>query len=408
MRQDQGSALVTWRLSWILAILAAAWCQRPDRPRLGTWALRVAVILSGAAAVAVVALAGGTEGGRFGFLLAFPVVGLVLLPEVPGAIGILAITCLAGGLGISLHEGRGPWFVLEWSMVFAASTLLGIVGAVGYRRLLRSELLAQRSRLEALLRLAESERHQTEVDHLATLGRLVSGVAHDLSNPLSYVQTNLEALREEHPTLASDETLSDALHGVRQIMEIVSDLRGQARAGSSRAIEFSVEAALVEAWRLVTPKLTGLRATWTAQPGLPPVVGSQRLLVQALVNLIVNGAEAAVGMAEPGRRWIEVKVRAAGEVVAIIVDDGGPGLPPVIAEHLFELFNSTKGTSGTGLGLALVRGHVAQCGGTVEGGNRPDGGARFIVRLPAASRRSSSKAGAERPEEAEAARTVPA
>ena len=234
----------------------------------------------------------------------------------------------------------------------------------------------------------------------------MSGVAHDLNNPLSYVQTNLEALREEHPALASSETLTDALHGVRQIMEIVSELRGKARAGLSRAIEFSVEAALVEAWRLVTPKLTGLRATWTAEPGLPPVVGSQRLLVQALVNLIVNAAEAAVGMAEPDRRWVEVKVRAAGETVAITVDDGGPGLPPEIAEHLFELFNSTKGTSGTGLGLALVRGHVAQCGGTVEGGNRPDGGARFIVHLPAAARRSSSTAGAGRPAEAEVGRTV--
>jgi signal transduction histidine kinase len=356
------------------------------------WALRATVIVSGAAAVAVVALAGGTEGGRFGFLLAFPAVGLVLLPEVPGAIGVLAATCFVGGLGIALHEGRGAWFLVEWSVVFAAITLLGFVGAVGYRRLARSELAAQRSRLEALLRLAESERHQTESDHLASLGRLVSGVAHDINNPLTYVRTSLEALLEEHPELARSEALSDARHGVGQIVEIVSELRGQARAGASRAIEFSIEAAVVEAWRIASPKLSGLRASWTAEPDLPTISGSQRILVQALVNLIANAAEAASGMTEADRRWVRVKVQSSRDVVAVIVDDGGPGLPSEIAAHLFEPFNSTKGTNGTGLGLALVRDHVGLCGGTVEGGNRPDGGARFIVRLPVAGRASASTA----------------
>ena len=218
------------------------------------------------------------------------------------------------------------------------------------------------------------------------MGRLVSGVAHDLNNPLSYVQTNLQALREEHPALASSETLTDALHGVRQFMEIVSELRGKARAGSSRAIEFSVEAALVEAWRLVTPKLTGLRATWTAEPGLPPVVGSQRLLVQALVNLNRQRgrgrrghgrAGPPLGRGQGARRRRDRRRSPSTTVV--------PGSRP-IAEHLFDFFNSTKGTSGTGLGLALVRGQTPPSAG---GRSRAGTGRMVAPGSSSASRRGA-------------------
>jgi signal transduction histidine kinase len=383
LRLPAAGAVVAWRLAWILLILVAALAQRPEHPRFSRVALGAAIIGSGAGAVAVVNLAGGTQGGRFGFLLAFPAAVLVLFPEAPLAIAALAAICLAGGVGAIHAEGRDLWFAVEWGVVFAAVAALASVGAVGYRRLRRSELEAQEAQHQALQRLAEQERRQTETEHLASLGQLVAGVAHDIANPLAYVRTNLEALREDRPELAATEPLRDALHGVARIGEIVSDLRGRARAGAVTRTEFSAEAALAEAWRLAAPKLAGLRAEWSAAPGLPLVEGSRRLLVQALLNLLANAAEAAGGMEDPDRRWVTARVSAAGGSVAVVVDDGGPGLPPEVADHLFQLFVSTKGEQGTGFGLALVRAHVAQCGGSVEGGNRPDGGVRFIVKLPA-------------------------
>ena len=294
----------------------------------------------------------------------------------------IAFTVL-GGVGLLTWEGRDAWFAFEWAMLSFALTVLAVLGAVAFRRLWVSELRAQRARAEALERLGESERRRTQSERLALMGRLAAGVAHEINTPLAYVRSNVRSLHDE--VLPDDARLAlhDALGGIERIAQIVTDMRGLAREGPDAREPFSVEEALEEAWRLASLRLATVRSTWSAEAALPRVEGSRRLLVQALVNLATNAVDAAATSGDPARRWVTARASRCSDGVVIHVDDGGPGVAPHVADQLFEPFVSTKGSSGTGLGLALVREHVARCGGTVEGGNRSEGGARFTIRLPA-------------------------
>lgn len=384
LRLPAGREAATWRIGWMVLLLGAAALQRPTWPRLGTWATRIVIVASGVAAIAVVAYGGGTEGARFGFLLAFPLVGLVLFPEFPVSVGLLGVVCLLGGVGLLAGEGRGAWFAWEWGMLSFVLTVLAVLGAIGFRRLWLSELNAQRSRAEALERLGESERRRARSDRLALVGRLAAGVAHEINTPLAYVKANVGSLRSEPLPEEARAALGDALEGIERISQIVTDLRGLAREEPDKREQFSVQAAMEEAWRLASLRLATVRSTWSAEPALPRVEGSRRLLVQALVNLATNAVDAASTATDPTRRWVSARASRCDDTVVIHVDDGGPGVSPEVAAHLFEPFVSTKEARGTGLGLALVREHVARCGGTVEGGNRSEGGARFTIRLPAA------------------------
>jgi signal transduction histidine kinase len=380
----EGHRAVAWRVAWMLALMGTAALQRTRWPRLGAWALQIAIVASGFGGIAVVAHGGGTQGARFGFLLAFPLTGLVLFPEFPVAVGALGATCLAGGLALIARDGRDAWFVLEWGVLSFALTALAVVGSVGFRRLRLSEVRAQRSSALALEQLADSERRRAQAEQLALVGRLAAGVAHEINNPLSYVKANVHFVRDEALSPDGRQALDEALQGIDRIGQIVTDMRGLARDGQEPPAIFSADEALSEAWRLASVRLATVQASWSATPGLPQVQGIRRFLVQALLNLAANAADAADSASDPDRRWVTARAYPAAGGVAIDVDDGGPGLTAEVAAHLFEPFVSTKGTKGTGLGLALVREHVARCGGTVEGGNRCGGGARFTIRLPAA------------------------
>ncbi|WP_269770182.1 sensor histidine kinase [Cystobacter fuscus] len=92
----------------------------------------------------------------------------------------------------------------------------------------------------------------------------------------------------------------------------------------------------------------------------------------------------AVEAAHPPRRaHITVSARREGQAVCLRVEDNGPGIPPEVLPHIFEAFFTTKPPGrGTGLGLALCREYVSRAGGTLHAENRPEGGARFVMRLP--------------------------
>jgi len=384
-----GGAAAAWRAGWVVVLLAAAALQHPGRPRLRWAASHLAAISSGIAASAVVLHAGGTAGPRFGFLQWLPLAMLLLLPHLPSVAICVAAGSLTGGAILVAREGRGILFAVEWGVHWFALCALAVLGIVGFRRTWISELEAQRARGEALAALADSEHRRARAERLALVGQLATGVAHEINNPLSFVKSSLQSLKVEGAAEERAEAVVDALQGIERISQIVGDLRSLVRDPEEGDAFFGVDGALGEAWRLASPRLRSVRAHWEAAPGLPQVRGSRRLLVQALVNLLANAVDAAEGAPDHDRRWVTARAAQEGGGVAISVDDGGPGLTPEVAAHLFERFFTTKGAKGTGLGLAMVREHVAGCGGTVEGANRPEGGARFTVWLPPAGRPDS-------------------
>jgi signal transduction histidine kinase len=121
------------------------------------------------------------------------------------------------------------------------------------------------------------------------------------------------------------------------------------------------------------------------------VPGDPGRLEQVFLNLLHNAGRAA---GEQGTVWVRARrtAEAGAGRVEIVVEDDGPGIPEEVREKIFDPFFTT--TNGTGLGLSISYGIVRAHGGTIEVGDRPGGGARFTLRLPAppaASRRGSGE-----------------
>jgi signal transduction histidine kinase len=125
-------------------------------------------------------------------------------------------------------------------------------------------------------------------------------------------------------------------------------------------------------------QLGTVRVTLDEAPELPILQADETLLQLALENLVRNAVQAS-----PPGGLVHVAVERVPEGVRLTVEDEGAGVSPADSQRVFEPFFTTR-TTGTGLGLAVVRRVVLAHGGTVSVGQRPGGGARFELRLPCA------------------------
>jgi C4-dicarboxylate-specific signal transduction histidine kinase len=130
-------------------------------------------------------------------------------------------------------------------------------------------------------------------------------------------------------------------------------------------------------------------------PGLPKVPLASERLSQVLLNLILNAGDAVQG--RPGAR-IDVVAQPSDEGVTIRVEDNGPGVPPEVAGQIFEPFFTTKEVGkGTGLGLSVCQGLLGAAGGSLRLDSELSTGARFVVRLPAATQAGAAEGTAKPP-----------
>jgi len=219
-----------------------------------------------------------------------------------------------------------------------------------------------------------------ESDRLALIGGLVSGVAHELNNPLGAIGNFAELLLAGELDTDSREMVETIGREAARAGEIVRNLLGFAR----RSEEVREEVALGDvvkrtlALRVYDQRKNRIEVDLDVPPDLPPVWGNANQLQQVLLNLVVN-AEQAIG--RDGR--IVVRGRAAGDMVELVVEDTGPGIPREARPYLFTPFFTTKPAgTGTGLGLAISHRIVDAHGGTIEASDAEGGGARFTIRLP--------------------------
>jgi C4-dicarboxylate-specific signal transduction histidine kinase len=231
--------------------------------------------------------------------------------------------------------------------------------------------------------LAELEKQRALDDRLSLLGRLVADVAHELRNPLTYVTANVTLLREGIDQGAVSEALTDVETGLSRISGLIDDLRAFARNEPEPLGACDLGPIIEEALRISSVRLSAIATVQQAiSPGLPLVTGSARRLVQVLVNLLINAADALEDA--PAPRQVRVTAREDGGAVLLCVEDNGPGIAPEIRDRLFTPFSTTKGTKGTGLGLSLSREYLSSFRATIEAGQSELGGARFALRLPKA------------------------
>lgn len=252
--------------------------------------------------------------------------------------------------------------------------------------------------------LAERELRSSLVEQakLAAMGTLTAGVAHETKNPLNFVvnfaELNLELCAELREVVNEDglEVVSDleenttkiSHHAERALAVMATMLQvGRSHAGDAQPCHLNqiVEqsAALADhSWR--ANRQGGKCAIHVELDDDDPVIrGFEGDLVQVMINLVMNGIQAAASTADRDGE-VRIAVEHDDKWVSVVVTDNGPGIAPDTLSRIFEPFFTTKyRMGGTGLGLSISKNIVDnRHRGELIAGNEPGAGARFVVKLP--------------------------
>lgn len=244
--------------------------------------------------------------------------------------------------------------------------------------------IAEHRRTEVELRDARDELIQAA--KLATIGELSAGINHELNQPLTAIRSYADNARALLDRERADE-VRDNLGQIGALTErmgrIINQLKLFVRKSAGTPKPVSLQAVVDGALALLTPQLShSLVAIDARLPEHTLVLGDMVRLEQVFVNLVGNALQALEGTADPR---IAITAERRGRRVVATVHDNGPGIPEASLSAVFDAFVTTKeAPRGLGLGLSISRRIVEELNGTLRASNQPDGGALFILELPAA------------------------
>jgi len=319
------------------------------------------------------------------------------LGRIVGVIAAMVLAFLAVGVAAAAAVARSVTRPLERLVAFTTSVKLegplpnldvesrDEIAEVG-RHLVVSASELQRLHGESRKR----ERELARVEHLATVGTLAAGAAHEINNPLAGIRTSIERLLRHLPDAAAAERYGTVLRdAVARIEKAVQGMLGFARAAEVAPLPMFLPEAVERALTLAAPRLEAQRVGLAQDlpDDLPPVSADPAQLTQVLLNLVLNACDAM-----PGGGEIRVEARRLAGEVALTVADSGAGVPAEIADRVFDPFFTTKPLGkGTGLGLAVSRAAVREMGGDLRLLLSEDRGAVFEIRVPVAAKGSDGQ-----------------
>ncbi|MBK1720199.1 sensor histidine kinase [Thiocystis violacea] len=333
------------------------------------------------------------------------------IPDTPYEIGFAGDYRRTGGLLAS----QGYFLALA----FLAVALLLLLGWMAQQIQQRElALIASRDQLaETNRRLRMSQKQLVQSEKMASLGTLAAGVAHEINNPIGFIQGNLANLREYQAVLLPliedyrelvqaraatepellgrwearlhgedldflledmESLLTDTAEGSQRVAAIVAGLRSFAHGGDSRDEPLDLNECVTAALSLAGNEIKYKADVEQRLGELPPIRGNPGQITQVLVNLLVNAAQAIDG-------WglIGVETLRRGDSVAVRVSDSGRGIAPEHMDQLFTPFFTTKDVgAGTGLGLSISHGIIESHGGIIHAESEPGRGSVFTVTLP--------------------------
>ncbi|WP_299629177.1 ATP-binding protein [uncultured Tateyamaria sp.] len=259
--------------------------------------------------------------------------------------------------------------------------------------------------------LKEAQSHLVRNEKLASLGRLVAGVAHELNNPISFVYANTHALEKytqrfetyfeavqsgaDRATLVGlrqelhlDRTLKNlrsaidgAKDGAERVRDIVEDLRRLSADGSGEVVSFDLmTTARTAADWVIRGTKTPVKVTFDAQTQRP-AMGNPGHVQQIVMNLVQNAVDA---LEDTGAPSIHLRIFERDNAIVLHLLDNGPGVPEAAAHSVFDPFFTTKSVGkGTGLGLSISHKIAEEHGGSLTLFETGPEGTCFELRLPA-------------------------
>jgi signal transduction histidine kinase len=334
---------------------------------------------------------------------------------------IAATLLLAVALGRYLVVGDGIWLPVALGCGIVSLGVLVLASAADRDLLQQNVASLDRTNRELIEARAEVVRSA----RLASVGTLAAGIAHEVGNPLGAIIAYTDLARSRARRGELDPEILDSIRSeAERIDRIVRGLLDYARPSDEGVGPEPAGPVLDRVRDLLEAqgKLLGIDARWELDPDTPEVAMNPHRLEQVVVNLVLNALDAMEGSevrtlhvrAYGDRGELEdLPYRRAGDppginymhrrrisrdeggrgvdplfvaerVVVIEVVDNGPGIREDDLDQLFDPFFTTKEVGrGTGLGLSICARLVEGMGGRIEAGNAPEGGARFVVRLPA-------------------------
>jgi signal transduction histidine kinase len=286
---------------------------------------------------------------------------------------------------ITHDPGRPVEKILEMVLYVVVGVVTGLL--VDREAATKSRLLETADSLAATLR--EKERMEEELVRsakLAAVGKLSAGLAHEIRNPLTSIKGAAELLADDFPAGHPKRDLLDTL--VKETVRlngVLTRFLSFAKPLPMTARAFDAAEGVEE----VIALLRGRREKGEAFPirlrtpegSIPRVKGDPEQIRQVLLNVLLNAIQAC---GEEGRVEVDLSHDKDSGFVRIEVEDTGPGFSAEAIENLFTPFYTTR-EDGTGLGLAISHRIVESHGGRIAAANRPGGGARVTIELPASS-----------------------
>ncbi len=315
-------------------------------------------------------------------VLATPAAGRFLERPIPALLRQSSEQVFSGGspLNLLLREAFREHRPVAWRLVELPRESLRVAVTVQFAE-------AQGERVASLVTLRDATTRARLHDQMdlsakqAAIGRLTSGVAHEVKNPLNAMVLQLELLRtklagEDERVAPHLDTLSAE---VRRLDRVVKTFLDFTRPVELRLAETDLATLVREVFTLAEPKArqNNVRLVFEADGAVPHLRLDPDLMKQALLNLVLNGCEAM-----PSGGELKVRPRAAPHRVELEIADQGVGIPPNAHDKIFTLYFTTK-PGGTGIGLAMSYRIIELHNGSIDFSSEPDHGTTFRVSLPA-------------------------
>lgn len=224
--------------------------------------------------------------------------------------------------------------------------------------------------------------HRTQMsraEHLATLGELATGLAHEIRNPLAGIAGVIDIIGRDLPaTSAARAMVKDVRLEIDQINRILTDLLQTARPHPPRMMKSNLNTTVEHAVMLARQQVLSkpIRVEVVTDPKLPEVEHDSDQIHQVVLNLLLNAVQSIEGNGS-----VTVRVSSQDDCASISVTDTGRGMTPQQLAQIFRPFYTTKPT-GTGLGLSLVHRIVDEHDGRIIVTSEPGKGSAFEVKLP--------------------------
>jgi len=236
------------------------------------------------------------------------------------------------------------------------------------------QLDENRSEIETL-----HKREMARAEHLATLGELAAGLAHEIRNPLAGIAGVVDIMGKELPANSSSRAVIGEVHReILHIQAILNDLLSYARPRPPHFHPANLNTTVEQAVELSRQQVRTkpIQVKFEPNPSLPPVEHDPALIQQVVLNLILNGIQAIASTGE-----VSVSLGRDHDSVIVQVSDTGKGIPAEALPRIFKPFFTTR-SEGTGLGLSLANSIVQSHGGYIDVESAPGKGSQFKVSLP--------------------------